>query len=180
MPAWLNLDWYTMFVPSKPILETVVRGSVTYLALFVLLRLFRRQTGSVGPADLLVLLLIADASQNAMASEYRAITDGLILVATIVAWEYALDWLAYHVPAVGRWIERSPLALIDNGKVHRKNLESELISEDELLSQLRQKGVDDVAKVKRSFLESDGHVSVITDNESTPQQSSSREKASAG
>ena len=76
MPEWLNLDWHRMFVPSQPILETVLRGTATYLSLFVLLRLFRRQTGSLGAADLLVLLLIADASQNAMAGEYRAIRTG--------------------------------------------------------------------------------------------------------
>lgn len=53
MPDWLSLNWHDMFVPSKPILETVIRGSVTYLSLFALLRLFRRQAGSLGPADLL-------------------------------------------------------------------------------------------------------------------------------
>src|SRR5688572_15654883 len=90
MPDWLNLDWHTMFVPSQPVLETMIRGSIMYLAIFALLRVFRRQAGSLGPADLLVLLLVADASQNAMASEYRSITDGLILVATIVGWESVL------------------------------------------------------------------------------------------
>src|SRR5688500_5496003 len=162
MPAWLNLDWQGMFVPSQPILETVLRGTATYLSLFVLLRLFRRQTGSLGPADLLVLLLIADASQNAMAGEYRAITDGLILVATIVGWEYALDYLSFHVPAIGRLIDRQPLPVVEHGAVNRANLSRELMSENELMSQIRQKGVDDVALVRRSFIEGDGHISVIT------------------
>jgi uncharacterized membrane protein YcaP (DUF421 family) len=57
-----------------------------YLALFVMLRVFRRQTGSIGAADLLVLLLIADAAQNGMACDYKSVTDGLVLVATIVGW----------------------------------------------------------------------------------------------
>ena len=171
MPTWLDLDWQRMFVPSQPVLETIVRGTATYLSLFVLLRLFRRQTGSLGPADLLVLLLIADASQNAMAGEYRAITDGLILVATIVGWEYVLDRLTFHIPAFGRLIERQPLPVIEDGKVIHKNLRLELLSEDELLSQLRQKGVDDVACVKRSFIEGNGSISVITNEKSTPMQS---------
>jgi uncharacterized membrane protein YcaP (DUF421 family) len=141
MPTWLNLDWHRMFLPSQPILETVIRGTATYLSLFVLLRLFRRQVGSLGPADLLVLLLIADASQNAMAGEYRAITDGLILVATIVGWEYALDYLSFHVPAIGRLIDRQPLPVVEHGAVNRANLRRELMSEEELLSQIRQKGV---------------------------------------
>jgi len=106
---WLALDWHRMFVPNTPILETVIRGSVMYLSLFCLLRVFRRQTGSIGPADLLVLLLVADAAQNGMADEYKSITEGIVLVATIIGWEFLIDWLAYRVPLLanlrkaGRW-----------------------------------------------------------------------------
>lgn len=167
MPGWLRLDWQRMFVPSQPVLETILRGSATYLSLLVLLRLFRRQTGSMGPADLLVLLLIADASQNAMAGEYRAITDGLILVGTIIAWEYAIDYFSYMIPGLGRFIDRQPLRLIINGKIQHENLQRELMSEDDLLSQLRQKGVSEVGLVKEAFIEGDGQISVITDERST-------------
>ena len=156
MPGWLDLDWHGMFSPSQPVLETILRGTATYLSLFLLLRLLRRQTGSLGPADMLVLLLIADASQNAMAGEYRAITDGLILVLTIVGWEYLLDLVSYYVPAVGNIIDRQPLPVIENGKVIEENLRSELMSKDELLSQLRQKGVDNFEGVRSSFIEGDG------------------------
>src|SRR5690349_18259136 len=104
MPSWIDLDWQRMFVPSQPVLETVIRGTFTYLSLFFLLRVFRRQIGSIGPADLLVLLLIADASQNAMAGEYRSITDGLVLVVTIIGWEYVLDAAAFHFPRLRVWI----------------------------------------------------------------------------
>ena len=180
MPDWLDLDWHRMFVPSQPVLETILRGSATYLSLFVLLRLFRRQTGSTGPADLLVLLLITDASQNAMAGEYRAITDGLLLVATIIAWEYALDYVGYVVPAFGRFMEREPLLLVEDGEVLQRNLARELMSEDDLMSQLRQKGVDDLSCVKRSFIEGDGHVSVITGQAATSAQSNTRDSGAGG
>jgi len=174
MPGWLDLNWQEMFVPSVPVLETVIRGTVTYLSLFVLLRLFRRQTGSLGAADLLVLLLIADASQNAMSNNYRSITDGVLLVATIVACEYAMDYFAFRIPAFGRLVERAPLKLVENGKVNERHLQQELMTEDELLSQLRQKGVDDISLVKSSYLEGDGHVSVITDERSTPMQAQTK------
>ena len=170
MPNWLNLDWRGMFIPSQPVLETIIRGTATYLSLFVLLRLFRRQTGSLGPADLLVLLLLADASQNAMAGEYRSITEGLILVATIVVWEFVLDFLSFHFPAIGKLIDRQPLAIVENGKANQQHLRQALMSEDELMSQLRQKGVDDIDKVRHSFIEGDGHVSVITKETSFPTQ----------
>lgn len=161
MPRWLMLDWDRMFVPSQPILETVIRGTVTYLSLFLLLRTFRRQTGSLGPADLLVLLLIADASQNAMAGEYKSITDGLVLVFTIMGWEYLLDYLSYHVPVFGKLIDREPLPIIEKGKINEENLAQELMTRDELISQLRIKGIDSLDDVKDSFIEGDGHISVI-------------------
>ena len=162
MPSWLALDWERMFVPHVPVLETIIRGTVMYLTMFALLRVFRRQTGSLGPADLLVLLLIADAAQNGMADDYKSITEGIVLVGTIMAWEYAIDWLSYRVPAFGKAVEGEPLLLIREGQIIDKNLERELITHDDLLSQLRQKGVDDPAKVACCFLEGDGHMSVIT------------------
>jgi uncharacterized membrane protein YcaP (DUF421 family) len=175
MSGWFDLDWQRMFVPHVPIMETVIRGSIMYLVLFCLLRVFRRQTGSLGPADLLVLLLIADASQNGMADEYKSITEGIVLVATIIAWEYFIDWLAFRVPQVGQLVERPPLLLIRDGALIDANLTKELITRDDLLSQLRQKGVDDPAQVRLCFLESDGHVSVITaDSSRNGSQQSSR------
>ena len=151
-----------MFVPQNPILETIIRGSVMYLSMFCLLRVFRRQTGSIGPADLLVLLLIADAAQNGMADEYKSITEGVVLVATIMGWEYLIDWLSFRWPRIGKLVERPPLLLIRDGAIINSSLESELITMDDLLSQLRQKGVDDPASVALCFLEGDGHISVIT------------------
>lgn len=161
MPTWMQIDWEKLLIPSRPILDIVVRGTCMYVALFFLLRAFRRQTGSLGRADLLVLLLIADAAQNGMASNYESVTEGLILVATIVAWEYTFDWLAYHLPAMSRLIERQPLPLIEEGQVREANLAQEMITRDELLSQLRQNGIADVSQVKQSFVEGDGHISVI-------------------
>jgi uncharacterized membrane protein YcaP (DUF421 family) len=94
-----QLNWQELFVPKHSIVEMLVRGTIMYLALFLILRFVaRRQFGQLGIADLLVIVLIADASQNAMANEYRSVTEGLVLVLTIVFWDYALDWLGYHVP----------------------------------------------------------------------------------
>lgn len=180
MLATLAMDWERMFVPSKPILEILLRGSLTYLSLFVLMRLFRRQSGSLSAADLLVLLLIADASQNAMGDEYHSITEGLILVATIMGWEYAIDLASYHSPAFASLVERSPLPIVENGTPNDKNLKSELLTMDELMSQLRQHGVDDLSQVRQSFIEGDGHISVITQSPSVKPKPRQSDPTSAG
>ena len=98
--------------------------------------------------DLIVVVLIADAAQNAMTSGYHSVPDGILLVATIIGWNYILDWLAFRYAWFGHLIYPSPLALIEKGRILRNHLREELISIDELMSQLREQGVDDVKRVK--------------------------------
>lgn len=93
----------------------------------------------IGIADLLVVVLIADAAQNAMASEYKSITEGAILVLTIIFWNYAVDWLGFRFPALQR-LTRPPLLLIKDGEMLFRNMRQEMITTEELNSQLRQQG----------------------------------------
>src|SRR5215212_8635572 len=101
METLLTIDWRAVFVPTVSLLEIVLRGTVVYLLLFFVLRLLRREAGALGISDLLVVVLIADAAQNAMSSEYKSVTEGAALVGTIIAWDYALDWLGYTFPPLG-------------------------------------------------------------------------------
>jgi uncharacterized membrane protein YcaP (DUF421 family) len=159
---FFGVDLGQVFGLERPVLEIVLRGTVTYVALFVLLRLFqRRQSGTVGMADLLVLVLLADAAQNAMAGEYRSITDGLILVLTILFWSVTLNWLGYRVPAVERLIHPRPLPLIEDGQLRRRNMRREFITEDELLTELRLQGIERFDDVRAAYIEGNGRVSVI-------------------
>lgn len=157
----LNIDWHSVFVPTVSVFEIVFRGTLVYLLLFAVLRVLRRETGGIGIADVLVIVLVADASQNAMASEYKSLTEGAVLVGTIVFWNYTLDFLGYRFPRFQRFIRPAALPLIKNGRMLRKNMKTEMITEEELLGQLRQQGVDDVREVKTCCLEGDGRISVI-------------------
>ena len=158
----MNLDWSGIFGLSVPPLELVVRGSAMYLFLFVLFRVVvRRRIGAVGMADILVLVIIADAAQNGMAGEYRSVTDGAILIGTIVAWNALIDWLNYRVPALQKWLEAPPLLLVHNGRLLHRHMRHEFVTEAELKSKLREKGVEDIAEVAKAYMESDGSVSVI-------------------
>jgi uncharacterized membrane protein YcaP (DUF421 family) len=96
-----------------------------------------------------------------MGSDYKSITEGLILVGTIGMWDYALDWLGYRFPAVRRFVRPAPLLLVKDGRILRRNLRQEMISEEELMSQLRQHGVEHVVEVKKCYMEGDGHISVL-------------------
>lgn len=158
-----DVDWQSVFALDTPILEIFVRGTIIYLTLFVLLRLVvKRQAGTVGITDLLVVVLLADAVQNGMAGNYHSVTDAIILVATIIFWSYALDWVGYRFPKLRRFIHPEPLLLVKGGRMIRKNMERELITEEELRSALREQGVDSLDQVKECYMEGDGHFSVIT------------------
>ena len=156
------MDWKAIFIPDTPLFEIILRGSLMYIALFTMLRvILKRQTGTLGMTDLLLITLLADAAQNAMAGEYTSISDGIALVGTIIFWNYLFDWLSFKSEWFGRLIEPPPLPLIKNGRMLRRNMRREFITEDELLMQLREQGLEDIAKVKDAFIESDGRVSVI-------------------
>jgi uncharacterized membrane protein YcaP (DUF421 family) len=163
MDSLFSLNWERMFSMDTPLLEIFLRGTIMYLGLFIMLRVIRRRESTeLGVTDLLVVVLLADAAQNAMAGEYTSITDGLLLVATIVGWSFVLDWLAYHFPLVQRLVHSPPLLLVKDGQIMRRNLRKEFLTEEELESQLRKQGVDDMRQVKRSYMEPDGRISVIT------------------
>jgi uncharacterized membrane protein YcaP (DUF421 family) len=146
-----------------PILELILRGSLTYLVLFILLRFFlKRVTGTLSIGDLLIIVLVADAAQNAMSAGYTSLTDGLILVATIIFWSYTLDWLAYQFPVFESLLHPSPVPLVRDGKMIARNMRRELITVDELMSHLREQGVKDLKEVKSASMEGDGRISVVT------------------
>ncbi|MGH7520242.1 MAG: DUF421 domain-containing protein [Gemmatimonadales bacterium] len=156
-----GINWHNLFVPSASLAELLLRGSLMYLFIFGLMRVFRREAGTLSIPDLLVVVLVADAAQNGMSANYRSVTEAFVLVGTIFLWDYVLDWLAFRSRVMHRLLRPAPLALVKDGKVLRRNLRSELLTVDDLLGQLREQGVSDVREVKRSFIEADGHLSVV-------------------
>ncbi len=165
----MDVDWERMLVPATPLLETFLRGTLTYLGLFFLLRFtLKREAGTVSITNILVIVLLADAAQNAMADDYTSVTDGVLLVATILGWSAALDWLGYRYPRLQRLVHPPPLPLVRNGRVLRQNLKRELITDEELESLLRQQGVADIRDVVEARMEGDGRLSVITRSPAPP------------
>lgn len=161
MDTLFNIDWRTLFVPEISLLEIMFRGTIIYLVLFTMFRILKRDAGEVGIADLLVVVLVADAAQNAMASVYNSLTEGLVLVATIMFWNFSIDWLGYHYPRFGKLIYPQPIVLIKNGHILRRNMRREMLTEEELLSQVRQQGIENISDVKKAYIEGDGNISVI-------------------
>jgi uncharacterized membrane protein YcaP (DUF421 family) len=163
MPS--HIDWQAVFVPSLHVGEIILRGTIVYLFLFAVLRALRRQVGAIGITDVLVVVLVADAAQNAMAADYKSITEGLILVSTIIFWDVFLNWLDFKLPIFRQFLTPPALPLIMDGRLQWQNLRKQLITKEELMAKLREHGVERLDQVKESYLEPDGNVSVITKDE---------------
>ena len=143
-----------------------------YLFLFLIFRVVvRRRIGAVGMADILVLVIIADAAQNGIAGEYRSVSEGAILIGTIIGWNWLIDCLNFKVPALRGLLEAPPLLLVEDGRILHRNLRHEFVTEEELKSKLRENGVDDVRQVAKAYMEPDGNVSVIRRQTGAPSSS---------
>ena len=155
MEQLLNLDPLSLGV-------VVLRTVTVYLVLLALLRIAgKRELGQMTPFDLVVLLVISNAVQNAMVGPDTSLTAGLLAAFTLVA----LNWLVDRFVLRSAWLRQraigTPTLLVHEGQFIRDNLRREGIVEDEVLQALREHGVDDVADVKLAVLEVDGTISVI-------------------
>jgi len=147
-------------------LELMLRGTLMYWFLFIVLRfVLRRDVGSLGISDFLFVVILGDATQNSMIGSATSATDGMVLIGTLVFWSYTLDYLTYRFPVIERFTAGSRLCLVRDGKLMRRNMRRELITEEELMAKVRHEGVEDLTTVKRMYLEADGDMSLILSDE---------------
>ena len=158
----MNVDYAELFALHVPPLELVLRGTLMYWLLLLLFRfVLRRDSGSLGVADILLIVIIADAAQNGMAGSYQTVSEGAVLGVTLVFWNYALDWAAYRWPAIHWLTDPPPLQLVKDGQLLMRNLRKEYLTREDVQAQLREAGVDDLASVRAAYLEGDGKLSVL-------------------
>lgn len=156
-----EVDWQHLFGIEKSLLELFIRGTAMYWFLFFLFRfVIRRDVGAIGIADVLLIVIIADASQNAISDDYRSVTEGMVIVATLIGWNVFTNWLSYKFRPFERFAEAKPLQLIRDGRLLEGNLRREMLTRDELLSKLREQGVERPDEVRWAYMESDGQISL--------------------
>jgi uncharacterized membrane protein YcaP (DUF421 family) len=164
-----KINWSQVFSMQTPFLEILIRGSLMYLALFFLLRIvLRRESGDVSKSDTLVVVLLADAAQNGMAGNYVSVPDGILLVAVIIGWSHLLNYLGYHSRFFERLLYPSKLMIIKDGRMLRYNMRKELITVEELMTEIRKQGYNDISEIKSGYIESDGNFSFIDKSKDNP------------
>jgi uncharacterized membrane protein YcaP (DUF421 family) len=142
--------------------EVAVRTAIVYAFLVLAFRLVgKREVGQLSILDLVVLLLIADALQNAMVGENVSILGGLIAAMTLILLDRVLKAFTDRSPRLRRTLEGEPTLLVRDGTIMRRALEREGISIDELESAVRQHGLERIEDVRLAILETEGTISIV-------------------
>lgn len=157
-----DLDLEGMFTFTLSPWELMLRGTLMFWFLLLIFRfVLRRDMGDVGVSDFLFVVILGDAAQNAMIGDGTSTIDGMVLIGTLVAWNFSLDWLGYRIPAVERFVSGRKLCLVRHGRLQRRAMRREYITEEDVLAKLREEGLEDLAQVRQMYLEADGQISVI-------------------
>ena len=151
-----------VFRLTLPVVELFIRGSVMFWFLVLVFRVvLRRDVGSMGITDFLFVVLLGDAAQNGMIGEATSATDAVVLISTLVFWNVLIDWATWRFAAIEKLFSARRLCLVKEGRLNRRNMRREFISDAELMSKVREQGLEDLSRVKRMYLESDGEISLI-------------------
>jgi len=142
--------------------EIVVRGTLVYISIVLLLRvILKRQAGRVALSDLLVVSIVGGVARNPLIGDAYSIVDGLLVISVVLFWSYAMDWLSFYVPLIHTLLHPQPVPLLRDGLLLKENLRSELITDSQMHCQLRKAGVIDPAQVSEAWMEADGQISVV-------------------
>jgi uncharacterized membrane protein YcaP (DUF421 family) len=143
-------------------LGIIIRTIVVYIVILVGLRLSgKREIGQMTVFDLVVLLLIANAVQNAMVGPDTSLIGGVLAAAVLLGANALVARLRLRWPRLRRWVEGTPTLLVLHGEVIPAHMRREEIDEETLLEALREHGVGEISGVEMAVLEIDGSISVV-------------------
>jgi uncharacterized membrane protein YcaP (DUF421 family) len=142
--------------------EIVLRTSVVYIALLIGIRVAgKRELGQMSPFDLVVVLVIANAVQNAMVGSDTSLTGGLLAAFVLLLVNWIVGRLRLHIPWLERDLTGHATLLVNNGHFIESNLRREGVDEDEVYMAMREHGVDKIDQVEIAILEIDGTISIV-------------------
>jgi uncharacterized membrane protein YcaP (DUF421 family) len=142
--------------------EKVVRSLLVFAFLLVALRLGgKRELAQINVLDLVVLLLVSNALQNALIGADNSVLGGMIGASVLFAANYGFVHLTYRSARARRILEGSPRVLLEEGRVNESALRREAMTRGELLSLVRERGFEDFDDVALVVLETNGHISVM-------------------
>lgn len=144
-------------------MESVLRAVVVYLVLMALFRLTgKRSLAQVTTFDLVLLLVIGEATQQALLGDDFSVTTAAIVIAALVTMDRGADYLAYRFPRLGRLLESVPLILVNDGEPLSDRMRRAQITEADILDAARQAhGLERLDQVKYAVMEKSGRISIV-------------------
>ncbi|SFV33607.1 MULTISPECIES: YetF domain-containing protein [unclassified Pseudoxanthomonas] len=151
-----------MFQLAMPWWAFVLRACVVYFILLGMIRLSGKRTmGQFTPFDMLLVVLLGNAVQNALLGEDTSVGGGLLLAATLITLNWFVGLVSARSPRVERWVEGAPVLLARDGQVYRDVLRRELISREDFEKAMREAGCLDMADIRLAVLENNGHITLV-------------------
>jgi uncharacterized membrane protein YcaP (DUF421 family) len=144
-------------------MDAVARGAAVYLILLVVFRLAGRRTlAQLSSFDFVLLLIISEAAQNAMVGDDYSITNGMLLVLTLVGLDILLSHVKRWSPSMETWLDGRPTIVVNLGIPDRYVMSRARIDEADVLTAAREKhGLERMDQIKYAVLEASGHLSII-------------------
>ena len=153
-----------LFALAMPWWEFVFRALVVYTTVLVMVRVAgKRALGQFTPFDMLLIVLLGNAVQNALLGPDTSLGGGLLLAATLVALNYGVGWVTSRSPRVERWVEGEPVVLARSGHLFRQVLRRELVSRADFEAAMRDQGCEQIEDVALALLETNGHITIIAE-----------------
>jgi uncharacterized membrane protein YcaP (DUF421 family) len=151
-----------LFDMAAPAWTVVARTAAVYLAVFVGLRLVgKREMGQMTVFDLVVVLLISSAVQNAMVGRDTSLLGGILAAFVLLVVNRGVGFLRLRGGRWGRMLEGTPTVLVEDGEFIQPHLHKEGLDSTEVEMAIREHGLDSVAEVKLAVLETDGAISIV-------------------
>lgn len=142
--------------------ELVLRSVFVYFFLLIILRVTgKRQIGQLAPFDLVLLLVLSNAVQNAMNGGDNSYTAGVILASTLIFTNYLVSLATYRFKWLEGLVEGRPSILIHNGKLDEKAMRDEKLTHHELMAALRDAGCSSIDQVHIAIMENNGRISIL-------------------
>lgn len=158
----MSATFAEMFHMAMPWWAFVLRACVVYFILLSMIRMTGKRTmGQFTPFDMLLVVLLGNAVQNALLGEDTSVGGGLVLAATLIALNWIVGLASARSANVERWVEGSPVLLAREGQVYRDVLRRELISHEDFEKAMREAGCLDMADIRLAVLENNGHITVV-------------------
>jgi uncharacterized membrane protein YcaP (DUF421 family) len=149
-------------------MDSVLRGIAMYAFVWLILRMTGRRTFAQMTAfDFVLLLIVGEATQQSLLGEDFSITNGVLVVLTLVGIDVGLSKISSRWKAFDRWLDGMPIVIVKNGQVLEERLIKERVTLDEILHAARERqGLENMSEVKHAVLDQSGGISIVPREES--------------